>query len=279
MIGRIKKYCSRYFTLGDLRRPIVPFKVNLLYWKPKRGDNVGDLLSKIVYDDVLKEMHLSPFCTPQTKRIALIGSVLSFVGGGKTSVWGTGLMNEECATALTDKNKKVRLDIRAVRGPLTRKALLKNGISCPDVYGDPAILMPLFYKPRHKKEGKKVVIIPHHSKLEKYRNAYEHVLDTYTSDWQGFIDEIACAKLVISSSLHGIILAESYGVPCVMLNDIPDSPFKYLDYYRSTGRDTFPIASTIEEAMKMDGDINHRLHEMQQNLLAAFPKDIFEEKK
>ena len=40
------------------------------------------------------------------------------------------------------------------------------------------------------------------------------------------------AKLVISSSLHGIILAETYGIPAILLMDkVTNNMFKYNDYY------------------------------------------------
>lgn len=262
---------SRWFIFGQWQRPILPFRVNLLYWKPKKGDNVGDLLSLIVFNYIRKKSRI----VIKPRRLVMIGSVLSFVGGGKTTVWGTGLMNESCVQALLNPFKKVKLDIRAVRGPKTRDILLKSGFKCPKVYGDPAILMPLYYKPSIAQIKGKVVIIPHHSRLEKYKGLYDNVLDTYTDDWQGFINQILSAEKVISSSLHGIILAESYGIPCVMLNDIPDSRFKYDDYYLSTGRQDWPLASSIKEALFMDGKVNLKVKEMQDTLLKAFPYDIF----
>lgn len=48
------QYMSRWFIFGNLLRPIVPFAANLLYWKPTSGDNVGDLLSLIIYKEMLK---------------------------------------------------------------------------------------------------------------------------------------------------------------------------------------------------------------------------------
>ena len=64
MMERIAKYMSRWFVLGNLFRPIIPFTINLLYWKPAKGDNVGDLLSIIIY---------RPFC----KYICPLGAIYS----------------------------------------------------------------------------------------------------------------------------------------------------------------------------------------------------------
>ena len=275
MKERIVKYMSRWFVFGNLARPVIPFTVNLLYWKPSAGNNVGDLLSLIIYKQMLilgGGKVRKPFSF-KTRRIVSIGSVLSFVGSGKTIVWGTGFMNEDCVSALLQKSAK--LDVRAVRGPLTRNKLVSAGYICPEVYGDPAILLPLFYNPMVQKISGKVVIIPHHSKLGKYAHQYDNVLDTYTNDWHKFVLEIKSAEKVISSSLHGIILAESYGIPCVWLNDIPDSPFKYEDYYQSTGRCVYPLANDIDEALKMRGEINPFVKKMQKGLMDSFPYDLF----
>lgn len=57
------------------------------------------------------------------------------------------------------------LDVRAVRGPLTREFLLKKGIACPEIYGDPTLLFPLYF-PEFKKAAKSsrdYSIVPHFS--------------------------------------------------------------------------------------------------------------------
>ncbi len=184
-------------------------------------------------------------------------------------------MNDECVMALKHPMKNVILDIRAVRGPKTRASLVHAGFTCPEVYGDPAILLSRFYNPKVSTVKGKVIIIPHHSRFQKYVGKYQNVLDTYTNDWQKFVLEIKSAEKVISSSLHGIILAEAYGVPCIWLNDIPDSPFKYEDYYQSTGRNSYPKADNVEDALGMNGEINHSVNEMQNALMACFPYDLY----
>lgn len=277
-VSLCKGIISRFFIFGNIRRPIKLFRINLLYWISDEGrDNVGDLLSKVVWEWLCNRSGVNPnkLCL-KTRKVAVIGSVLSFVGGGKTTVYGAGLMTEKSVLCLNNPMKGVKLDVRAVRGPLTARALEDAGLPTSNVYGDPAILMPLIYMPKVRKIPGKVVIIPHHSKIERYKGKYDNVLDTYTSNWKDFIKEIMSADKVISSSLHGIILAEAYGVPCVMLNDYPGEIFKYEDYYYSTGRHVIPICETIEEGIcNSGGEINENLSSMQSALLSVFPIDIF----
>lgn len=69
-------------------------------------------------------------------------------------VWGTGCTKEPEKNINNIIHQKYmrKLDVRAVRGPKTKGALDKLGIKCPEVYGDPAMLMPLIYQPINKKQ-------------------------------------------------------------------------------------------------------------------------------
>ena len=69
-------------------------------------------------------------------------------------VWGTGCI---APGRIGQTPKK----IYAVRGPLTKKELDKRGISCPEIYGDPALLFPQIYNPKIEKKYK-LGIIPHY---------------------------------------------------------------------------------------------------------------------
>lgn len=82
--------------------------------------------------------------------------------------------------------------------------------------------------------------------------------------------------MIISSSLHGIILAESYGVPAIFINeDMNDELFKFYDWYFSTGRKNVVMATSISEALNITPMELPDLAEMRNNLLKCFPYDLF----
>lgn len=98
-----------------------------------------------------------------------------------------------------------------------------------------------------------------------------------TDNYESVIDGILQCDKVITSSLHGIILAESYGVPAVFFRGLDkDTDFKYLDWYHSTGRFDIHIAESIEEAMAMDAPPLPNLEKLQEGLLNSFPYDLWE---
>lgn len=77
----IRSVASRFFICGNITRPYIPNRVNLIYWKAEDGrDNVGDLLSKVLFDFIIGQKGLRT--RGLFRRISLIGSILSFIGGG-----------------------------------------------------------------------------------------------------------------------------------------------------------------------------------------------------
>ena len=154
-------------------------------------------------------------------------------------VWGSG-----CISATAPPSKKPR-EVCAVRGPLTRKALLELGYSCPEIYGDPALLLPRLYTP-HVAVKYRLGIIPHFIDRdipwvhEMSLKSGVKILDIQKVDPESFIDSVAECEYILSSSLHGIIISDAYDVPNMWIelsNNVIGNGFKFFDYFLSVKRD------------------------------------------
>lgn len=177
-----------------------------------------------------------------------IGSIIRKWGNKASIIWGSGAMRGD------EKMLYKPAKVLAVRGKLTRAWLLENGIECPEIYGDPALLLPRFYKP-HVEKRYKYGVIPHIYDIEsdgaqqliKELDAHIIRFDSY-DDWHYVIDEICSCEYIISSSLHGLIISDSYGVPNVWVefSDLVEGAgYKFRDYFSAVGREeTSPIQIT-----------------------------------
>lgn len=169
-----------------------------------------------------------------------IGSILGDFPLRRTEVWGSGFIEEG------KKLKEKPLKIHSVRGPLTRRELLKQGIDCPEKYGDPALLISRYYRKEVKKKYQ-YGIVPHYIDennpvligfCKKHPECIVIRMKGY-KDWHDIPDQIMECQRIISSSLHGLIMADSYEVPNVWVrfsDKIAGGDFKYQDYFHSVGR-------------------------------------------
>lgn len=268
-----KKYRDS-IILFNMNRKALPNEVNLHWYSMMREDgkeNLGDYLSVPLFEYMLARKNINPHKKlSSTKHLYMVGSIL-FFGYQHATVWGSGcLMKPHVIVKLSNS---IKLDIRAVRGPETRKVLLEQGYDCPEIYGDPAILMPLVYQPKIPSQKQPYSVILHKSAPKSVANQ----IDIVTKDYKKFIDKIVSSERIVSTSLHGIILAESYGIPAVLLSDDREdfSLFKYNDYYYSTGRKQYPVAKTIEEALDIEPARLPDLESMREKLLDVFPYDLW----
>jgi pyruvyltransferase len=260
------------YNYGDITRPVKRRRVNVYYFKRAGGiDNVGDLLSPVIVDFMKEKNGIVDRPLNKTVRLFAIGSILDLASSDMV-VWGSGLRNNKSLPP------EVNFDIRAVRGPRTRDKLLRNGFSCPEIFGDPALLLPLFYNPVVEKKND-YIIIPHYSKESGIPEQYKkHMVSTITSDWKGFINEILASNYVITGSLHGLIIAEAYNIPAVLLaSDIDNDFFKYEDYYFSTNRMKFDVGNSLDEVIinRIYNPSINNLKQLQDNLITSFPSDLW----
>jgi pyruvyltransferase len=268
----IKNITNKY--LGKIK-PAEELKYNhidFFYWRPSNGElNFGDHLSHIIVNKILAENNLTlEEETIAQKRLIALGSVIHFAKDGDT-IWGSGIngkVNQEL-------HKFKSLDVRAVRGPLTRQFLQQRGIKVPEVYGDPALLLPYLFKDRFKKQPElPFVIVPnlHDLHIAKDRS-WKNVISPLES-WNMCISKIVKAEFVIASSLHGLIVAEAYGIPARYIRmSNEESLFKYNDYMLGTGRGEIEFATSIDEAMEMGG--MEKMNFDHHKLLSAFPFDLW----
>jgi len=153
---------------------------------------------------------------------------------GPMEVWGSGVIGPHLK--LICKPKKVH----AVRGPLSRKWLQDQGVECPAVYGDPAILLPLAYG-GERTDQYSLGIIPHY--VDHDHPALRHLpadvcfIDVTSPPSQVIADVLRC-KAIASSALHGLIAADSYGIPSLWVEfsgRVLGRGFKFHDYYQGLG--------------------------------------------
>jgi pyruvyltransferase len=196
-----------------------------------------------------------------------IGSIL-WMANARTEVWGSGYIGEGMVV-----QERPRA-IHAVRGPLTREALIKAGIDCPEVYGDPALLLPRFFDPEVPKKYE-VGIIPHyvdkgHRWVERHRTTSGILIIDVTGDLWEFVRAVKSCKAILSSSLHGLICADAYGVAnaWIQLSDqVFGGGFKFRDYRLSIGaeepkpievHETTLLAEIVAQAESHQLDIDLR---------------------
>jgi pyruvyltransferase len=184
---------------------------------------------------------------PFTNKQMVVGSILH-LADRYTTVWGAGFIAEGLKT-----REKPRA-IHAVRGPLTRNQLHKNGIEAPEVYGDPALLLPFFYNPEVQKRYDVGIVAHYIDKdnpwLRKYCHDPKILLIDVQGDQRSFVQSIKSCNLVISSSLHGVICADAYGVPSLWVEfsgKVVGGGFKFFDYLQSVQREPFPPQRITEE--------------------------------
>lgn len=234
-------------------------------------NNFGDLLGPLIAARLMKQLGLGPEAL-RPARLLSVGSVLHWAQDGDV-IWGSGVNGNIPAQQHTARI----LDIRAVRGPRTRAFLTECGFTVPEVYGDPALLLPVvlpeLLEDVHCKRFQ-VTVVPNFRDLQQnpgWRRS-DKVLDPRVP-LKRCLSRIAASEFVVGSSLHGIIVAEALGIPARVIRSAVESDFKYRDYYEGTGRTGFSPAETVREALAAGGEPAPVFRA--ESLLAAFPADLW----
>lgn len=207
------------------------------------SSNFGDALNVPFIEylstkKILFAKFLPRFIRRDLPTYSVIGSILQW-SSNNCVVWGAGFISD----------KKIKIPkpykIHSVRGPLTRQLFLDNNIDCPEVYGDPALLMPFIYHPKIDKKYK-LGFLPHfvnkNSEFVKSFDTNEQCLVMNILCGQNYkllIDQILSCEYIVTSSLHGLIIAHCYNIPVLWVKysvELEGGRFKFDDYLLSVNK-------------------------------------------
>jgi len=238
--------------------------IRLNWWN--QISNLGDAIAPLIVRHLSGRPVVHAGDRMRGKLVA-VGSILNRARDGDV-VWGSGLISAE------SRPHGTRILVTAVRGPRTRDQLRRLGIECPEVYGDPGCLLPiLFPRPAGGAPRYALGVIPHHRdhELVTMRDPAVRILDILASP-EAFLADLWDCERVVSSSLHGIIFAEAYGIPSqwlVMSDRVLGEGHKFADYYEGTGREC-PQPLTLARLFEQPAWLPPALG-LGDRLVAAFP--------
>lgn len=219
-------------------------------------------------------------CPPMTRghsdhvtRLATIGTIGQAMQWGTVHLWGTGF--DAGLRAFGDRRAgfaaapHTRYVVHAVRGPHSRRTLLQAGLQAPPIYGDGAWFLPRILPRPARPPRYELGVVVHLSELDaialegrpvhpRYRHGEADgvriITTLHAASWEGFRDRLAdildCRRIA-STSLHGLIIAEAYGIPCLAFPgrgsgerafdlEASEVDHRYADFYRGAERATLP---------------------------------------
>lgn len=196
------------------------------WWRPKRFTNFGDELNWFILDQLGIEYE---WADKQHADLLVVGSTLDrmpkhWVG----TVAGAGNKHEQSRVDLAGSN------VVALRGKLTLEHC--EGITETPVLGDPGLLVSLLVdRPPIQHDMGVVAHWSDNQLAQRFPEA--HVIDVRKPPLQ-VIREIGSCERIVSSSLHGVIVADSYRIPrraelYARATEHPDKEggdFKWRDY-------------------------------------------------
>jgi len=285
--------------------------------------NIGDALSAVMVA-LLSGRDVERIPSKSTSlRMACVGTIGHGFEGGEVWFWGTGASPWKNPSAAADQKQdftvagETGFNVTATRGPLSERLLTGKPEGTVGVYGDPVWLLPRFYAPPTAVKKWKLGVIVHlselsdrdteaHLKQELQRYAIPeslkddiHLINTVTpismTSIKDKIDEILACERIVSTSLHGIVFAESYGIPCLhfpthgpnqglnvrKLDANCDLDLRFIDLYRGLGLEELPVYTQDRHQITDWNDLMGAIDRTwvpktfnAQALLDAFPLDL-----
>lgn len=163
---------------------------------------------------------------PDRARLAGVGSIIQFLPAGYNgAIWGSGMIDDV-------ERPLPAAHVLAVRGPLTAERIGAGGVA----FGDPGLLVGRHLR-RPRSDGRVVLVAHGHHRndpdvLALARADGVRAVNVHRGA-PAVVRGIASAGAVLTTSLHGLVTADAYGIPAVWTTREPaliGGDFKFRDY-------------------------------------------------
>lgn len=188
--------------------------------------NFGDLLTPCLF----RHFGIIPIPDPIDYDVVCVGSILDLIDSDyKGYILGSGLIYEK-------KKRFLNANILALRGKLTQEL-----IDAPKniVLGDPGLLVDNLIKKSPRKRFE-IGLVPHY--VDKLDSRILRISERFKGQVKiidvqrepiSVLKDIERCDYILSSSLHGLVSADSLGIPngwIVLSDKVFGSGFKFYDY-------------------------------------------------
>lgn len=270
-----KSWLRRYTPKSVLWRVA---SARLAYASGAPDENFGDELSPMLIRELfrIEVKHSGMDAADLIATGSLLDWANTHVVDERPVVWGSGFIEEG------PHYSGGELDVRAVRGRLSLDRLgIPRRRHTP--LGDPGLLTSIALPRAPRPESGTVGIVPHftdstHRVVARARQMRGVKVIDVRDPVETVIDQIASCGLIISSSLHGLVVAESYGVPnvwCPLGDGVIGGYYKFRDYYSAFGvaAASADLLETLSRADRVRDEWRPLpgLAGLQRGLLDAFP--------
>lgn len=219
-------------------------KLNVYAWNKPGITNFGDELGP----DILRRLgHTVNRVPVEQAEVIVCGSVIEKAARAPkgTVLAGAGVMHGHTSA------KASHFDIRALRGRLSWLAL---GAGMPDgpgdvPLGDPGILVADLYDTAPRQYGK-VGVVPHY--VDQRQFPYADVVIDIQAPPSEVVWEISKCSYILSSSLHGLIAAQSLGIPAQRLpySKVLGKDTKWVDYATGVAESIFDAENELYHVLE-----------------------------
>jgi hypothetical protein len=210
------------------------------WMRGKRFGNMGDLFGPvIVAAHTGQPVEYAP-STSFRQRMIAVGTIGHMQRFGRVDVWGAGFGGLQPSGFQVPAGFRspplTRFMPHALRGPFSAAILRQGGYAVPDVYGDPAWLLPRTWPGQGVTKRWDLGVVIHLSEVEgrepsaaarseflRYAIPEElrgsvtlinTVVERGIDPLRTRVEDILACRRILSTSLHALVVAEAYGIPC-----------------------------------------------------------------